>query len=113
MVLEGNCFHSLKIRRCLAPWGFNSPSRHHIPKQLSESRRIIRCTFQGATVRIVETAIFPPLNVYDDDWISGSLYRSGTAHSQIHLGRINWAMISAIPKYRRLPMSQAGVKTTA
>ena len=29
MALERNHFHSLKIRRCLAPWGFNSPSRHH------------------------------------------------------------------------------------
>ena len=34
--LRSNCTHlsvihvdALKIRRCLAPWGFNSPSRHH------------------------------------------------------------------------------------
>src|ERR1700674_472388 len=35
----------LKIRRYLVPWGFNSPSRHHV----NSSRSVTYCTFPSST----------------------------------------------------------------
>jgi len=34
-------FDALKIRRYLVPWGFNSPSRHHLPKP--QGTRLLKC----------------------------------------------------------------------
>src|SRR6185369_652194 len=35
---------SLKIRRCLAPWGFNSPSRHHMILLFLNGLRVIKAS---------------------------------------------------------------------
>src|SRR5205814_10517603 len=42
VVLERNHLHSLKIRRCLAPWGFNSPSRHQHKSRVGRGLQHIR-----------------------------------------------------------------------
>ena len=47
----------LKIRRCLAPWGFNSPSRH---QNLTRCSSVVYATF-ASRLRLVQSTSFVPV----------------------------------------------------